>query len=318
MWLGFAFLSAILLGFYDVFKKKSLKDNPVIPVLFLNTLFSSLLLLPLLLLSVNGVVDEDSLFYAHSYGWEGHRLFLLKAVIVMSSWICGYIGIKNLPITIVGPINATRPVMVLIGALTFLGEKLNVWQWIGVVVAIISFYLLSRSGKKEGIDFKHNKWIFFVIMANILGAVSALFDRWLLSPQSVHFDQVSVQIWNNVYQCGMLAIILIVQYIISHTPQNPQNHSEPSEPFRTSKFPLQWRWSILMISVCLTLADFVYFTSLSQGAAMVSIVSMIRRSSVVVSFLCGALIFKEKNLRSKLLDLLLVILSLLFLFYGSL
>ena len=41
MWLLLAFLSATLLGFYDVFKKKSLKDNAVLPVLFLNTFFSS-------------------------------------------------------------------------------------------------------------------------------------------------------------------------------------------------------------------------------------------------------------------------------------
>lgn len=304
MWLGLAFLSAILLGFYDVFKKQSLKENPVIPVLFLNTLFSSIFLLPLVIMSNAGLIEPDSVFYTNNYGLEEHGLFLLKAVIVMSSWICGYIGIKNLPITIVGPINATRPVMVLLGALTFLSEHLNVWQWIGVIIAVLSFYLLSRSGKKEGIDFKHNKWIFFVVLANVLGAISALYDRWLLGPAHAHFDQVSVQVWNNVYQCAMLAIILV--FVMSHNRRNGKKMID-----------LNWKWSIVMISVCLTLADFVYFTSLSQGAAMVSIVSMIRRSSVVVSFLCGALIFKEKNLRSKLLDLLLVIVSLVFLFYGS-
>lgn len=304
MWLGLAFLSAILLGFYDVFKKQSLKENPVIPVLFLNTLFSSIFLLPLVIMSNAGLIEPDSVFYTNNYGLEEHGLFLLKAVIVMSSWICGYIGIKNLPITIVGPINATRPVMVLLGALTFLSEHLNVWQWIGVIIAVLSFYLLSRSSKKEGIDFKHNKWIFFVVLANVLGAISALYDRWLLGPAHAHFDQVSVQIWNNVYQCAMLAIILV--FVMSHNRRNGKKMID-----------LNWKWSIVMISVCLTLADFVYFTSLSQGAAMVSIVSMIRRSSVVVSFLCGALIFKEKNLRSKLLDLLLVIVSLVFLFYGS-
>lgn len=52
MWLLLAFLSATLLGFYDVFKKKSLKDNAVLPVLFLNTFFSSLIFLPFILISV--------------------------------------------------------------------------------------------------------------------------------------------------------------------------------------------------------------------------------------------------------------------------
>ena len=46
MWLSLAFLSAFLLGCYEVCKKKSLDNNAVIPVLFLNTCFCSLLFLP--------------------------------------------------------------------------------------------------------------------------------------------------------------------------------------------------------------------------------------------------------------------------------
>lgn len=309
MWLGLAFTSAILLGFYDVFKKISLRDNPVIPVLCLNTLFSSLFLLPFFVLSLNGIINSDSIFYAHPYIWAEQKYYLLKAIIVMLSWICGYIGIKNLPITIVGPINATRPVMVLIGALLLLGERLNLWQWIGVTIAIISFYLLSLSGKKEGIDFKHNKWIICVVLANIFGAISALYDRWLLSPDIMALDQISVQLWNNVYQCLMLAVILLIGYAKKYCHLN--------RPFTKPYRQLKWQWSILMISVCLSAADFVYFTALSNDAAMVSIVSMIRRSSVVVSFLFGAMIFKEKNLKSKIIDLALVLLSMLFLYIGN-
>jgi len=115
MWLFLAFLSAFLLGFYDVMKKKSLRGNAVIPVLLLNTVFSSLIFLPFIVLSARGEIAEDSLFFTHSYGWQEHRYILLKSVIVLCSWLCGYFGIKNLPLTIVGPINATRPVMVLIG-----------------------------------------------------------------------------------------------------------------------------------------------------------------------------------------------------------
>ena len=134
MWLAFAFLSAALLGFYDVSKKHALRDNAVVPVLFLNTLFCSVIFLPLAFQTPFG-------------GWEVQRYILLKSCIVLSSWLLGYIGIKHLPITIVGPINATRPVMVLVGALLIFGERLNLWQWAGVLLAILSFYLLSRSGK---------------------------------------------------------------------------------------------------------------------------------------------------------------------------
>ncbi len=304
MWLALAFLSAFLLGFYDVFKKKSLKANAVIPVLTLNTLFSSIIFLPFILLSANGVIGEESLFFTHSYGWAEHRFILFKSCIVLASWLFGYFGIKNLPLTIVGPINATRPVMVLIGALTFFGEKLSLFQWLGVITAMIGLYLLSRSGKKEGIDFKHNKWIIFVLLSNILGAISGLYDKFLMAPESaggVGLDKMAVQSWYNIYQLGMMTFMLILLWY----------------PVRHRTTPFHWTWTIIFISVFLSAADFMYFYALSHDGAMISIVSMIRRGSVLVSFAFGALAFHEKNLRAKAIDLALVLLSMIFLFIGS-
>lgn len=304
MWLVLAFTSACLLGFYDVFKKRSLKGNAVIPVLLLNTLFSSLIFLPFIIASAQGWLSEDSIFFTHSYGWNEHKYIIIKSFIVLSSWLFAYFGLKHLPLTIVGPINATRPVMVLIGALTFFAERLNVWQWIGVTIAIISLYMLSRSSKKEGIDFKHNKWIVFVILANVLGAVSGLYDRFLMAPiekNGVALDKMAVQSWYNIYQFFLMAIMLLVLWM----------------PTRKKTTPFHWDWCIILISVFLSAADFVYFYALSQDDAMISIVSMIRRGSVVVSFLFGAMMFKEKNLKSKVVDLALVLLSMLFLFIGS-
>jgi transporter family protein len=50
---------------------------------------------------------------------------------------------------------------------------------------------------------------------------------------------------------------------------------------------------------------------------MISIVSMIRRSNVLITFVAGALFFHEKNLKSKAVDLLLVLLGMLFIYWGS-
>src|SRR5574344_2555734 len=184
MWLLLAFLSAALLGFYDSFKKKSLGGNAVIPVLFLNTLFSSLIFLPFIVLSSQTTLLDGSIFHVSSGGWDVHKYILLKSCIVLSSWIFGYFGMKHLPLTIVGPINATRPVMVLVGAMLLFGERLNLYQWVGVLLAIASFFMLSRSGKKEGIDFKHNKWIYSIVGAAVLGAISGLYDKYLMAPLS--------------------------------------------------------------------------------------------------------------------------------------
>ena len=298
MWLAFALVSALFLGLYDVAKKQSLKENAVIPVLWFNTLFCSLLMLPFTLLSAKTGLLDGSIFYVPTAGWELHRLLMLKAFIVLGSWIFGYFGMKHLPITLFGPINATRPIIVLLGGLLLFGERLNLYQWIGVIIAVISFYMLSVSGKKEGISFGHNKWVFCVIMATILGAVSALFDKYLLG----RFNNMFVQAWSNFYQLALMTVILFALWW----------------PTRKHTTPFQWKWPIIFIAVFLTLADYAYFVSLASSASMVSIVSMIRRSSVIVSFLCGALLFHEKNLKSKVIDLLLVLLGLFFLLIGSL
>lgn len=304
MWLSLAFLSAALLGCYDVFKKHSLRDNAVIPVLLLNTVFCSLFFLPFILGSSCGWISEGSQWFVPTGNIMMHGLILLKAVIVLSSWILGYIGIKHLPITIVGPINATRPVMVLIGAMFVFGERLNVWQWAGVLVALLSFYLLSRSGRREGINFSHNRWVYCVVFAAILGAVSGLYDKYLLSPLSQGgqgLDRMAVQGWYNLYQCGMMWMVFFTMWY----------------PMRRRTTPFKWKHSIVLISVFLTMADFMYFYALSMPDALVSVVSMIRRGSVVVSFVFGAWLFREKNLRAKAFDLLLVLLSMVLLWWGT-
>ena len=304
LWLILAFMSAALLGCYDSLKKQALKDNAVVPVLFLNTLFSSLVFLPFIVLSGSSTMLDGTVFHVASGGWEVHRYVLLKAAIVLSSWILGYFGMKHLPLTIVGPINATRPVMVLVGALLVFGERLNVWQWIGVALAVTSFLMLSRSSKKEGIDFKHDHWIYMIVGAAALGAVSGLYDKYLMAPAEaggVGLDRMLVQSWYNIYQCFMMGAMLLLLWW----------------PQRKSSTPFHWSWSIVGVSLFLSTADFLYFYSLSLPDAMISIVSMVRRGSVVVSFLFGAWFFHERNLRAKAVDLALVLLGMVFLYIGS-
>ena len=348
MWLVLAFLSAALLGFYDVAKKQALRDNPVIPVLTLNTFFCSLIFMPLVVLSAAGIIGEGSLFYVPLCGWAVHKYIVLKALIVLSSWLCGYYAMKNLPLTLVGPINATRPVMVLLGAIIVFGERLNAYQWMGVMLAIVGYYLLRRSGKKEGIDFRHNRWIVLAVLGAVFGAVSALFDKYLLAPVGeggVGLDRMAVQSYFMFYQF----ILLLVFWLMSRGKKAPEEDSPPALPVREGAecFELQpsqfakvtapsltgragekssrgesflLRRSIfwvLLVSIFLSAADFVYFYALSLPDALISVVSMIRRGSVLVSFGVGALVFHEKNLRSKAIDLVLLLLSMVFLYLGS-
>ena len=299
MWVFLAFFSACLLGFYDVYKKRSLRDNAVLPVLMINTLLCALFFLPFVVqsfFSASGVIPQAP--------FHAHVLVIIKSVIVLLSWICGYYAMKHLPLTIVGPINATRPVMTLMGALLIYGEQLNAWQWAGVLLSILSFMLLSRSGRKEGIRFMHNAWILLLIAAAVLGAASGLYDKYLMASTAdggAGLNRYFVQGWYNLYQAIMMTIVMLSIWM----------------PTRKQSTPFKWRWSIVLISVFLTAADMAYFYALSCPGAMIAVVSMIRRSSVIVSFLFGALMFRERNLRSKAIDLVFVLIGMICLFIGS-
>ena len=298
MWLALAFVSAFLLGCYDICKKKSVDGNAVIPVLFLNIVFCVLLLLPLFLVSrfAPDLLD-GTMFYIPTVSLEAHGYIIIKSAIVLSSWLFGYFAVKHLPLTISGPISSTRPVLVLIGALLIFGEQLNLYQWIGVILTIISFFLLSLSGKKEGIRFHKDKWILFAVLAAILGATSGLYDKYLMQ----RISPTAVQFWFNLYQCVMMLIVMRLLWY----------------PRRKKTTSFNWKWSIILVAVFLTAADFVYFYALTESDAMISIVSMVRRSRVLVSFFGGVLFFHVKNLKGTAVDLALIFIAMFFLYLGT-
>ena len=269
-----------------------MKGNNVPVVLLLNTLFGTLLLSPVLV---------ESLAQGH-YGpgetLTQNLLVVLKAVIVLSSWILGYFSIKHLPLTIQGPINASRPVLVLLGALLIFGERLNALQWCGMLLGFASLFFISRIGAKEGFSFKGSIWLWMSIGATMLGAVSALYDKFLMG----RFQPLQVQAWYSFYQMLMMGVVVLILHRLA-----PAHFG--------GKF--KWRWSILGISVFLTVADLAYFYCLTIPGAMISVVSMTRRGSVIIPFLYGVLVLKEKNVKAKAIDLSILFLSLVLLVLGS-
>lgn len=296
MWLSLAFVSALFLGLYDVAKKRAVADNAVAVVLLLTTALSTLLFLPVIISSLGELGwFSDTIFDYGRQSLQAHGQVMLKACITLSSWGFGYVGIKHLPLTIVGPINATRPVIVLLGALLIFGERLNALQWVGVSLAFVSILLLSRASRKEGINFVRNRYILYVAIAALLGATSGLYDRYLLR----EIDPMFVQSWFSLYQALIMGIVVVAMWLRGALPR------------------FEWRWAIPLITIFLTIADMAYFVALAEGDSMVAVVSMVRRSSVVVSFACGAVLFGEKNLRSKAIDLIFILIGMVFLWLGT-
>lgn len=294
MWILLAVASALCLGFYDVFKKLSVAGNNVLVVLFLNTLFSSLLMAPVIIASLaDGYIGLGG-------SLTGHFRIMVKALIVLSSWLLGYFSIKHLPLTVAGPVNASRPVMVLVGAILIYGERLNAWQWGGVALGFFSLFFISRIGMKEGRGTGEGRWVLMAVGAAFMGAVSALYDKWLLG----RYEPLEVQAWYSFYQFVIMGITIAL-ILRGH-----RMRGEAVTPFR-------WRWTILFISLFLTAADIAYFYALSLPGAMIAVVSMIRRGSVVVSFFYGVIALRERHVRAKLIDLCVLIAGLALLVIGS-
>lgn len=290
MWIILAIVSSLGLGVYDIFKKLSVSGNNVLAVLFCSTACSALLLSPVVIATVCGG--------SVGFGGDamGHAYIALKALIVLASWVMGFYAVKYLPLTITGPVNATRPVLVLVGAILVFGERLNALQWAGVALGFCSLFFAGRMGAKEGFSLRHSRWLWLIMGATVMGAVSALYDKFLIR----RYEPLQVQAWFSLYQAVIMGAAIVVMHRLSAT-----------------RTPFVWRWTIPCIALFLTAADVAYFFSLSQPGAMVSVVSMIRRGSVLVSFCFGVVALREKNVRLKLVDLAVLLLGLALLVLGS-
>lgn len=281
MWLWLALGSAFFLGFYDVAKKQSLKRNGVMWVLFAVSLLSTLMLIP----------------FFRSGSIRDYLILLPKAALVTLSWISGLIGIKLLPLTTASTIKASRPVFVVVFSIILFGERLNLWQWTGVVLALSALFLLSLSSRREGIFFTRNKGIAWMVVSVISGVGSALYDKYAISMMEPMF----VQCWCNLFITVMMGIVLAIKL---------RKDGPARERFR-------WDWTLLLVAALIVVADALYFYSISLDGALLSVISLLRRCSVIVTFALGARLFREQNIKAKALDLALLLAGMSLLLFGS-
>ena len=298
MWVVLSLVSAFLLGFYDIFKKQTVVNNAIIPVLFYSTMVSSLLFLPLILLSYFKPELFASGFWNHLFveplTVKQHLLIIGKTALILCSWMFSYSAMKHLPITVVGPVNQLRPAITVILMFIVFRESLTWLQGTGVVLAIISFYFMNRSGKLEGINFKSDKWVYMLLGSAVLVALSGVYDRFLLVDEKDKISPAAIQAWYSIYDFLMMTVMLLLVW----------------QPKRMEQ-PFEWRWGIVAMAVFVTVADVIYLTGLKQSAAVIVLIPLILYGvRLLVSFVYGAIVFKEKNIRSKIIPLLMVLAAL--------
>ena len=286
MWMYLGLLAALFLGLHSLCKKHAVQGNEVFPVL-LGTIGSGFLfLLPFFVGSVYFPEYTKKLgVFITSISWELHGFIFIKSAIMAASWILAYQALKHLPITIVTPIRSAGPFFTFIGAILIYQEKPNTLQWIGFFLIIFSVLLYSKIGKKEGINFKRNKWIFAIIGATFLGASSGLYDKFLI--QNLSIDPQTLIFWFGFYVILILLIILSITWF----------------PFKKKRKAFIWRWTIPAVGILLLAADYFYFKALQDPEALIMLLSAIKRSQILIAVVIGGLVFKEQNKRKKLVPL---------------
>ena len=279
-WITASLISALFLGLYELFTKHAVRENAVLPVLFFSNAFSAgiwLLLIGIQQIKFNWF---PAMFMVDSLTLPQHALLAIKSLIVACAWICTYFAVKHLPVSIASPIRATSPVLTLVGSLSILGERPSNLELIGISTTIISFIGLSGAGKREGIHFHRNQWIFWLILGTFFNGCSALYDKYLLG--HFGFKASTVQAWFAIY-LSVIFIPLVIGWKMRWWTRNE----------------FYWRWSIPLLSLALLIADFIYFTALQNPSALVSIVASLRRGSTLVAFFGGVWLFKEHESRHK-------------------
>lgn len=297
MWVVVIFIAAIFLGLYDVFQKISLRGNALMPVLFFSIVTSAVVLTPFLLLSRLAPSQLSSTpFYVADIDFRTHCFILVKSLIVLASWVFGYAGMKYLPLTVVSPVKAIQPVWTVIGAFVIFSERLNLYQGLGVACAILCFYLFSVIGRRDEQGAVNNKWIICLVISTLIGASSGLYDKFLMK----EFDRMAVQVYFTYYQVLLMGALLFFIW----WP-------------RRKEYQFSWRWSIPLIGVFLSCSDFLYFYALSLPDSLISIISPLRRTSFVIPFVYGAVVYHERNISCKLLCLVLLAVGMTLIYMGS-
>jgi bacterial/archaeal transporter family protein len=280
-WIAASLVSALFLGVYELCTKHAVRDNAVVPVLFFSTLTGAAVWVGLLMVQLLHPGTLPATLVTDPLTPMQHLQLVLKSVIVAASWVFTYFALKHLPLSLGSPIRATSPLWTLFGAILILGERPTWLETVGVLTTLASFVGLSVAGSREGVHFHRNKWVGFLVVGTLLGAVSSLYDKYLLG--RAHFSVPTVQAWFSVY-----LLVLFTPFAIGW-----KRRWWPRKEFH-------WRWSIPFIAFSLLVADYIYFSALRDPHSLVSIVMSLRRGSTLVGFAGGLLLFGEGNGLKKL------------------
>lgn len=292
MWILLVFVYGIIKGLREICKKKSLEKNSVTEVLLVYTFLSLLICTPQIPNAVGLTVNQ--------YLW-----IALKSFVIFIAWIAGFKAIKKLPISLCGVLDLSRVLFASLLGVVVLGEKITFFKGIGLlfVSAGLLFLKFNPFVKREKMssselnsivvtdEQKKSSNTFFICLAFlscILNAVSGLLDKILMK----EMNSSQLQFWYTFFLVVYYSVYAIVRRI----------------KINRSVWKNIWVW---FLAVGIIVMDKALFIANGYPESQVTIMTMIKQSSVIIAILSGKFIFREKNILHKIICAAIIIIGIL-------
>lgn len=278
-WIFLVLAYGLLKGCREIAKKKALQKNTVIEVLIFYTLLSFVFVLP----------DAKN-----AVGIERAKLLpvAFKSFIIFVAWICSFVAIKKLPISLMGILDMSRVLFASLLGYAVLKEAATPTGIIGLVLVCLGLYALRFEkklvGKEHREDEKTDKtWIFIVMVfvSCILNAVSGMMDKILMKD----LTSSELQFWYMLF----LVLYYLIYILVTRTKISIK-----------SLFKNGWIW---LLSLMFVVADRCLFIANGMPESKLTVMTLIKQTGCIVTILGGKFIFHEKNITYKLICAIIVI-----------
>ena len=265
LWILFIVIYSLLKGSREGMKKAALKKSSSTEILFFYTLVGLILVLPF---------SKDAFSLAPLYIFYA----FLKALVVCTAWIFAFRALKNMSVSLYGVMDLSRMVFSTALGVFVLGEAFTVNKAIGVSLVILGLLLVnlkkSTSGKGMSVT---------VLVAALLNcffnAVSGTMDKILMQ----YMKSSQLQFWFMFFMTVIYGVVILIRRE------------------KISMKCLKNNFWIPLMSLSLIVGDKLLFEANRSPLSEVTLMTVIKQSSVLVTVLTGWLVFKEKNILYKLM-----------------
>lgn len=265
LWILFIVIYSLLKGSREGMKKAALKKSSSTEILFFYTLVGLILVLPF---------SKDAFSLAPLYIFYA----FLKALVVCTAWIFAFRALKNMSVSLYGVMDLSRMVFSTALGVFVLGEAFTVNKAIGVSLVILGLLLVnlkkSTSGKGMSVTV-----LGAALLNCFFNAVSGTMDKILMQ----YMKSSQLQFWFMFFMTVIYGVVILIRRE------------------KISVKCLKNNFWIPLMSLSLIVGDKLLFEANGSPLSEVTLMTVIKQSSVLVTVLTGWLVFKEKNILYKLM-----------------